>query len=148
MAIYSFVIKDVALTAAATKTLWQLLTPADARAKVIEFGISFDGAAAAAAIDVDLLRQTTAGTMTAGTEILWDPADGVASVQATHSASAEPTAGDILASWQVPPNGGVLVMQYPLGREPVVGLSGRMGLRAITPAGVSPAASAYVVWEQ
>lgn len=149
MAIFSVVSKDQALAAAASETLWQLLAPSDAEARLIEFGVSFDGVTASnAPVDVDLLRQSTAGTSSAATEIEWRTSGLAARVVATTIFTAEPTAADILASWQLTPNGGLLVVQYPLGREPVISASERLAVRATTASGVTPNATAYAVWEE
>ena len=149
--LYTCQIKDEALASAATETLLQVAAAATKRFRVVEFGVSFDGVSAGdAPVDVDLLRQTTAGTAstTGVAPVEWDEAGEAALASFSHDFTVEPTAGDVLGSWQVTPNGGLLVLQYPLGREPVVGLSGRIALRATTATDVTPNASAYLVIEE
>ena len=137
---------DRALAAGAVQTLVQFVAPATSRLRVVELSISFDGATATAVpVDVDLLRQTTAGTASAGTVVKWDEADPAPSPTAQVAFTAEPTAGDVLASWDVPAYGGLLVVQYGDGREPVVAASGRVALRANAAAAVN--ATGYVVVE-
>jgi hypothetical protein len=143
--VYSVVTASQAASAA--ETMWQLLAPSDADVKLIEFGISFDGVTASAVpVDVDLLRQSTAGTASGATEVEWRTTGPAARVAATTVFTAEPTAADILASWQVTPNGGLLVVQYPLGREPVIVASERLALRVTPAAAVN--ITAYAVWEE
>lgn len=145
MGLYSVVSKDVALTAATTKTLLQVVAGSTKRLKLVEFGVSFDGVTASAVpVDVDLLRQTSAGTASAATVVKLDEAEPAAIFTAQATVTAEPTAGDVLASWQVTPNGGVLVVQYAEGREPVVAASGRLAIRALAAAGVNVSVYAIV----
>ena len=137
---------DQALAAATVETLVQFVAPSSARLRVVEFAISFDGTSATAVpVDVDLLRQTTAGTAAAGTVVKWDESDPTPTPTSQISFTAEPTAGDVLASWDVPAYNGLLVMQYAEGREPIVAASGRIGLRANAAAIVN--ASGYLVVE-
>lgn len=137
---------DRALAAATVQTLVQFVAPATARLRVVEVSISFDGVTATAVpVDVDLLRQTTAGTASAGTVVKWDEADPAPSPTSQVAFTVEPTAGDVLSSWDVTPYGGLLVVQYAEGREPVVAASGRIGLRANAAAIVN--ATGYMVVE-
>lgn len=137
-----------ALSASATKTLVQLVTGSTRRARIIELGISFDGITAATPVKCDLLLQTSAGTMSAFTPVT-ELSDGPAAIATAQvNATAEPTAGSIMRSWYVTPFSGLFVVQFPLGREPTLGVSARIGLRAITATGVTPNASAYVVFEE
>jgi len=151
MSLYLAHLRQQALTAATAKTLIQLVTPATCRARVVEVGVSFRGVTATdPPVTIDLLRQTTAGTMTAFTPVLWDPAATAADCTAQNNATVEPTAGDILSSWEVTPVGGLFVVQYPLDDEPVVGASGRVGLRATPGSAIAADAtvSAYVRWRE
>lgn len=130
---------EIALSANATKTVVQVAAPTNQRVKVLGWGIFFDGTSVTAEpVTVELLRQTTAGTMTSLTLTKHDP-DMAETIQATaaHTATAEPTAGDIVDVIQVHPQGGYDV-KYPLGDEKIIDGGGRMGLRVITPTGVNP----------
>jgi hypothetical protein len=81
--------------------------------------------------------------------VKYDPADGNAnsSVGITFT-STDPTASDIVENLYVSPNGGLFVVQYPLGREPVLAVSTRMGIVAITASGVTPNMVANITWEE
>lgn len=142
---------EEALAASASETLVQLRGATVVKAKIVEISVSFDATTADwEPVRIDLLRQTTDGTGTGATEVPLDPDYPTANCTAFHSFTAEPTAGDILFSWEVHPQGGLLVVQYPLGREPTLDnlTTSRIGLRATTPSGVTPNALAYMVWEE
>jgi hypothetical protein len=124
-------------TGTSAKTLLQIVAPANQRLAVKGYAISFDGVAGdAAPIIVDVLRQSTAGTMSSLT-----PAnDGVGSetIQSTaqHTATAEPTAGAILRSDNIHPQTGV-EFRYAFDEEILVAGGGRLGLRVTAGANVN-----------
>ena len=139
---------EEALVAATAETLVQLRGATATKAKIIEWSVSFDGTASTnAPIVVRLLRQTTDRTGSAASEVKWDPDAPDANCAALHSFSAEPTAGDILAIYNVHPQSG-MVMQYPLGREIVLdnATTSRFAIEATAPDAVN--ALAYIVWEE
>lgn len=147
MALYTARVSAVALAAATTKTLAQIVAGSGKPLRLIEVGISFDGISGSAVpVAVDLLRQTTAGTSAALTLVQESPQTEAPVATALGTITAEPTAGDIVRSWYVTPAGGLFVMQFPLGREPVVGVSGRLGIRCNAAAVVN--ATAYLVFEE
>lgn len=142
---------SVALAAAATQSLW-LIAPASADYVLTEISVSFDTPNAATGIRVDLYRTTTLGTPAGTTGVLVpsNNADGRAALSTALTAlSAEPTAVQIIKSWFVPQSG-LLVLQQPLGREPNGAFTnaGRLGLRCVTPAAVSPHAVSYAEIEE
>ena len=147
---YTQSIASTAIVASTTRTMIQLVTSANEQAIVVEFGICFDGSTATTPIEVRLARQTTAGTSSAGTPVKWDPADATTpqTTTLTGFSSTEPTTTDILGRWFVAANNGLFVMQYPLGREPKIALSGRLGLITVSPASVTPNCLAYMVYEE
>lgn len=150
MGVYVAHERNRALAASTAKTMIQLLNPSTRRLQVVEWGVSFDGVTATdIPVDVDLLRQTTTGTMTDfGTEIPWDPAEVASVVTATVNATVEPTASDILSSHQVTPNGGNLVMPYD-DAGPIVAASGRIGLRCTPGAALTATnCTAYIRWRE
>lgn len=138
-------VSAVALTASTTKTLLQLVTGATRQLVVKEFGISFDGVdATKIPIQVDLLRQTTAGTSAALTLVLNDTTQPAAISTALQTFTAEPTASDVDWSEYLTPAGGFDRVQFPLGEEIVVPVSARLGIRCIVPAGTACNATAYI----
>jgi len=129
-------VSAVAAAAAAAETLLQVVAGATKRLQVKAFEVSFDGAdSTKTPVLVELIRQTTAGTSAALTLVKHDEASEAAIGTALQTFTAEPTAGDILASVYLSPAGGIYSYQYPLGDEPVVAVSGRIGIRVTTVAG-------------
>lgn len=140
---YKVTTPAVAVTSV-TRTMVWVGAPAARRPKIKRVVVSFDGATPSnEPVKVDLLRQTTAGSMTAGTVVKRDPAEPAALCTVAHSADAEPTPSDILESWYVTPNGGLLDYTYPPGDEPIIASSTAGALRATAPDNVNAIASIY-----
>ena len=119
------------------KTVMQVLAPANCRVKVLGWGISFDGRdVAAEPVNVELVRQTTAGTMSSLAVSQQRPYADPISSTAQHTAAGEPTTTDVIDSVEVHPQSGYEV-RYPYGQEPVIAGSGRMGVRVTAPAAVN-----------
>lgn len=147
MSVYTARDSAVALSAGANKTLVQILAGSAKPLRIVEVGVSFDGVTGTAVpVTVDLMRQTTSGTASALTIVQENPQTEAPAATARNAFSAEPTAGDILRTWYVTPAGGLWVMQFPLGREPVVGVSGRIALRVNAPATVN--AAGYLTFDE
>lgn len=133
---------ELALSAATTKTLIQVIAAANHRVKIKGWGIYFDGTSVTGEpVQVELLRQSTAigGTPTANNPVKDDP-DATETVQTTAqiygTSPTEPTAGDVLDMCEVHPQGSYEV-KYGLGDEKVIKGGGRMGIRATAPAAVN-----------
>ena len=141
-------------TGTAIKTLLQVATPSTVTSKVVEWGISFDGSAAATPIEVELIQTDVAATVTSLTPQAYNlSGDAPASLcvggtSATgYTASAEGTItatryGDL----QLISPTNQYVKQYPLGREFFVPAS--KFLRVRVTAGTAVNAYTYVVWEE
>lgn len=147
VSIYSIQTGSVALSASATKSLW-LANPATDAFCPVEVGISFDASASSTALRVDLYRVTTIGSAAGTTATIVkynDPNSAAATTTGLTALTTEPTAVEILASWFIQPFGGLFVLQYPMGREPgAVAAGQRLGIRAVTPASVSPNCVSYI----
>jgi hypothetical protein len=129
---------ELALTAATAKTILQVLAPTNQRLALKSVSVSFDGTAAdAEPVLVDLLRQTSAGTMTAATEVKEDGL-GSEAIQGvgTKNATVEPTAGDVIRTYEVHPTSG-LERVFGADEEILIPGAGRLGLRCNAPAGVN-----------
>lgn len=140
---------EEALAAATEETLVQLRGATGTKARIIAWGISFDGVTAdAAPVVVELRRQTTDGTFSAATEAKFDPDDPTALCSAFHSQSAAPTQSDRLEAIEVHPQGGLFIREYPPGREPVLDnlSTSRIGIVATAPAAVN--AVAWIQWAE
>lgn len=131
-------------TGTAIKTLLQVKPGATQQARVIEWGISFDGSAAATPGIIELCVTDVAATVTAHV------AGGIHKIDASALASGDPTTdkfavgttstgytssgeGSITAVRQLdvqhiaPTN--QYVKQFPLGREPMIEVSGFLRVR-------------------
>lgn len=132
-----------------TRTLLQLVASSTGFATIMEWGVSFDNTnASLAPIAVYLQRQTSAGTSSAGT--VQKLAPGAPTAQTTvlrNFSSTDPTAGDLLGAWNVNPTSGI-VIQYPLGREPVMDVSTRLALVTVGVTANISNATAYITWEE
>lgn len=129
---------EVALTAATAKTIAQLIAASGVRVAIQSICVSFDGVTSTnEPVIIEVLRQTTAGTMTSRNPQQKD-SDIATALQVTGAvnASAEPTAGAVLASFECHPQAG---MQYPfpMPGEIIIPGGGRLGIRVTAPAGVN-----------
>jgi len=137
--------------ATGAKTVLNIIAGANQPVQIIEWGISFDGTAAASAT-VNLCQSTQAGAGTAG-------ASPPAVVQVTgraitaqftvaHNYTAEPTVLTVIEPYLVSQFGGQFVKQYLPGREPETDLSGgtvkSLAIRVNTASTVNVLAYAYV----
>jgi hypothetical protein len=135
-----------ALAAATAETLIQLVAPATVRARIIEFGVMFDGVTSTAEpVDIRLVRQTTAGTASAGTLVPLDAGAPTSLLTSQITFTAEPTNTNVLGAWMIHPQGGMLVIKWDLWAEaPVMNVSTRLGLEATAAATVNT--TAYIKW--
>lgn len=126
-------------TGTATKTILQVVAAANHALLIDEWSISFKGTSSTAApIQVELLRQTTAGTGGVAQNPVKDPDDSDETLQVTGlkgpagTWTAEPTAGDILDVQEVHPQTGY-TWQAAFGKRIKVGGGDRLGIRVVTP---------------
>lgn len=143
-------------TGTAIKTLLQIAPSATRPLKVVEWGISFDGSAAATPIKCELIQTDVAATVTAHVAAGVQPYDdpnapastvtlGTAATGYTASAEGTITAtryGDL----QLIAPTGQYVKQWPLGREWQVPVS--KFLRVRVTAGAAVNAYCYVIFEE
>lgn len=129
---------EIALTAATAKTVLQLVAAANHRIKILSWAVFFDGTSTTAEpVQIRVLRQTTAGTMSALTPTKRD--DSIADsllTTAQHTATVEPTASDVLEAIEVHPQQGYQAYA-PMGAEIIVGGGDRLGIEATAPSGVN-----------
>ena len=128
---------EIALTAATAKTVIQIVAPTNQRLKVKEWGVFFDGTSAVAEpVQVRLLRQTTAGTMSSLTPVKRSQASETLQATAQHTATVEPTASDVVDACEVHPQSGYEKL-YPMGAEIEVSGGTRLGIECTAPAAVN-----------
>lgn len=116
-------------TGGSAKTLLQLVAPANQRVKVKRVVFTFGGVdSTQPPIEVNLLVQTTAGTMSALTPTKEPPdADETIQTTAQHTATAEPTAGTVRRTRLVSP---VAAYEFFFGEKGLPVLGGtRLGFR-------------------
>lgn len=112
---------DIALTAATARTILNWISGANALSRIVELSVSFDGVTSTAEpVTVELCSSTqaTAGTSTAHTIAQTGGPTRTAQGTAARAYTAEPTTLTVLKRWLVRADGGLFIMQYPLGREP------------------------------
>lgn len=137
---------EVALTAATAKTVLQVVAASNHKVKLLRWGVFFDGTSATAEpVQVRLLRQTSAGTMSALTPTKQTTDSETLQTSAQHTATAEPSAGDVLDVCEVHPQSGYEVVLTPDNYIWVAG-GGRVGIECTAPAGVN--VRAKVVFEE
>lgn len=150
----------VVTTGTAIKTLLQLKASATVVAKIVEWGISFDGSAAAAPIKCELLETDVAATVTASAtaDITkldanalagGDPVTNLIQVGTTSTGYTATGEGTITAvrmlDVQLVAPTNQYVKQFPLGREPVIQVSKFGRIRVTAAAAVN--AYCYMVVE-
>jgi hypothetical protein len=137
----------IALAAATAKTVMYVNSPAANQPSFTEIGIGFDGVTATnAPVLAELVYGTKASNSTPGTaSTTFTPLQlrgwpGQASAQAAaNNCTTEPTVLTAIKQWLIRPDGGLLVIQSPLGREPTALASGaaisgiQVGLRLTAP---------------
>jgi hypothetical protein len=143
-------------TGTAIKTLLQIATPATQGLRIVEWGISFDGSAAATPIRCELLQTNSSATVTAhvaaGVQPYHNPGAPASlmtlGVEATgYTATAEDTITTTRhfdLQYVAPTN--QYVKQWPLGREPVVPISSFLRIRVTAAAAVN--AYCYIIWDE
>lgn len=143
-------------TGTAQKTLLQIATPSTTQIRIIEWGISFDGSAAATPGTIELYNASYAATVTAhvaaGIGAYGNPDQptsrmtlGTTATGYTASGEGTPGTGFILDTQLVAPTN-QYVKQFPLGREPVVAVSRYLRVRVTF--GTAINALCYVIWEE
>lgn len=131
-------VKANALAATTAEVVLRVNAATDRPVDVAEIGVSFNGVDnTAVPVLVELLRLADNGTMTAVTPVKQNDslAEGIGATAAKPD-SAEPTTGDVLRTWYVHPQTG-LVEVFPPDARPVVGGGDRIGIQCTAPAGVT-----------
>lgn len=147
-------------TGTAIKTMLQVQPSATIVAKIVEWGISFDGSTAATPIKVELCETSGAATVTASATADITKFDGnalsggdpttnliqVGTANTGYTASSEGTPGTVRTyetQFISPTN--QYIKQYPLGREPVIQI-GKFARIRVT-AGTAVNAYCYMIVE-
>ncbi len=126
-------------------TMLNFINVANSTLKLIEFSVSFDGVTATAVpVLVEICHSTQATAGTASTPTIRQIRGATRTVQATAASqyTVEPTVLTVLKDYLVRADGGLIVIQFPLGREVEQNttLDG-LCIRATAPAAVNGRAS-------
>ena len=132
-------------TGTAVKTLLQIVAAANHRVLLSEISISFDGVTnTAVPILVQVVRQSTAGTMSALTlNKIDEDVSETLQTTALHTATVEPTTGVEVMAEQVHPQAGY-TWQAPFGKVIVINGGDRLGLLVTAAADVNALARMYI----
>jgi hypothetical protein len=143
-------------TGTSTKTLLQLQASSSRPITIVEWGVSFDGSAAATPVQVELVdTYSVAATVTAHVAAGIQPFDGVADSPAStvtlgtaasgYTASAEGTTTQsrTFDYQQVAPSASY-VKQFPLGSQPLLPVSHNLRIRVTAAAAIN--AVVYALW--
>lgn len=122
---------EVATANGSAKTIVQVVAASNVRLKIKRITITFQGTANTDAPNlVRILRQTTAGTMSALTVVKKNNADTeTLQVTALHTATVEPAAGDVILNEHVHAQGG-REWTWPSDDPLIVPGGGRLGVEA------------------
>jgi hypothetical protein len=135
---------DIASTTAA-KTILQLVAPANQGLRVQAFGLGFKGVTVTdTPIVVEIVRQTTAGTMTSRTPLKRGVSGTTIQATGNENATAEPTTTDILWSNAIHPQAAIEVSL--VGREIMMDGGTRIGIRVT--AGVTVGTRGHIDYEE
>lgn len=128
----------VSLPGGSAKTALQITAPTNQALKVYGFSATFDGTSNTAQPGlVEIVRQSTAGTMSSATPVKAPFSEFAETVQSTaqYNATVEPTTGDIIWSQEVHPQSGKRY-DFVFAREVRVPGGGRLAIRCNFPATV------------
>lgn len=143
----------VTLSASSTKSLWLLEPSTTGNIRLTGLSVSLNGSSAAQAVQFDLYRVNSlgspAGSSGTGYPMMSESTPATPQSSFLYTLTTEPTSVYVLESWLVQELGGLLVVQWPLGREYGSASSGsRLGFRYTTASGVTPGAIANFYWEE
>lgn len=144
-------------TGTAIKTLLQIATPSTRGIELVEWGISFDGSAAATPITCELcetgaINATVTAHVAAGVP-MFERNDGLTTQMTLGTAATGYTAsaeGTITAvrefDVQLVPPSSAYVKQFPLGERPSIGVSRFVRIRVTAAAAVN--AVCYIIFDE
>lgn len=138
----------VALSGGTAKTVLQIVAPSNQALMLKGLQCTFDGTSSTATPGlIQLVRQSTAGTMSSATPKKCPRADEGETLQSTaqYNATVEPTAGDVDRMWHVHPQLG-FIYEFPFGDYYKIGGGTRVGIKPNFAAAVNVMASTW--WDE
>lgn len=144
---FSARVPEQALSSDVTGTVIQLTTPANQRVKILRWGLFFDGTQPRnEPVSVRVLRQTSSGTADPLSLVKLDNSiSETPQTTARYNFSSEPTDGDILESYNIHPQQGIMI-PYVLGQELIIGGGSMLGISCAAPNNVN--VTAYIIGEE
>lgn len=141
-----------ALTASATRTVVGVKAGTSFGVQAVKWGVSFNGSAAAAGIECQLVYATFAtnapGTNSTSATIVQEYGRPLTSgMTAAYHWTTEPTALTVLESKFIQQSG-AYEWSIPLGKEPDTALGEGFAVRLLTPAAVTPNYVAFLLVER
>lgn len=127
---------EITLSAGVAKTIAMIVAPTNQRLIAKRWGVFFDAATMGESVICYLRRLTTAGTMSSLTPTKIGVYSETIQSTAFHTATVEPTYGDIVDVIQIQPVSGADIW-IPLTEEVPVPGGGRLGIVCVAPAGVN-----------
>jgi len=121
---------EVALAGSTAKTILQIVAPSNHRVALLGFSVSFDATSAGLEpVNVEILRQSTAGTMTSATPVKDDSSLAEAlQTTAQKNATSEPTVTDVLRRYNIHPQDGY-ERTFGFDEEIIIPGGGRLAIR-------------------
>ncbi|MBB4915080.1 hypothetical protein [Streptosporangium saharense] len=142
---YSLFSPPVALTSNITKTALAVIAPASFGLEAKKLRIGLNGVSASGVPGlIELVAISAVGVGTAVTPQQVYGRTIAHGLTAIHTATTEPTSLNVVDSWPLTPNGGLVIYDYPLGDSPDVANSQGFAIRANFPAAVSIYAGLWV----
>lgn len=142
----------IALVAATPKTILGCKAPTNQINTLVDYGVSFDGVdATKVPVLVEVCRVTFAtnapGTAsTTATPQVVRGAQGTSVSTCARNWTTEPTVISVVREYMLSPNGGLIIMQQPLGRESESPVSGGLCIRLTAPLAVN--VRGFLEWEE
>ena len=129
-------------TGTSAKTLCQVVAAANHRVLITEIEVAFEGVTSNdPPIQIEILKQTDAGTMTSLSPVKVNTGDGeTLQTTAQHTATAEPTAGTVIRRTLVHPQAAYRLL---LARENAIVVNGgeRLGVKVLASVGIDAVVS-------
>ena len=152
---YAVQVNGFGLTAGNVNTIWEL-NPVTNPFTICEFAVSCNASVSSLPVQIDLYTSASVGS-SAGNSASVRSLGSTTTTSTTTARSGftvepNPSTKQLVASWMLQPFGGILDIQYPLGREQgAIGgatTTGRIALQATAPAGTTLNVWSYVWFEE
>lgn len=130
-------VDEITVGNSATKTVVLITAPSNQKVRVKAWSVSTDGTdSTQSPVTIELMKFTTAGTMTSITPVKMNQDDGeTPQSTAAKNATVEPTGGDVYMNREIPFANGNFTYIFPFGEEILVKGGERIGIRVTNSSG-------------